>query len=125
MVLERLSRYDAAIEAYRKGLAVARDPFQRAQPALSLAAKPKRVPTAIRRHSLSATWPSRNSGPPSEPPEPQWLSAWIAVQRQRMAILYWLNDTRDIRQLIERVRPFVEAHGSAEQRASFFLSIVQ
>ncbi len=42
-----------------------------------------------------------------------------------MEVLYWLNDTAGHAVLIERVRPFVEAYGSAEQRASFFLSIVQ
>jgi eukaryotic-like serine/threonine-protein kinase len=42
------------------------------------------------------------------------------AQYQRMGILYWLNDTEGYGQLIERVRPFVEAHGSAEQRMSFF-----
>jgi tetratricopeptide (TPR) repeat protein len=42
-----------------------------------------------------------------------------------MEALYWLNDTEGHARLIEGVRPFVETHGSAEQRASFFLSIVQ
>ncbi len=41
-----------------------------------------------------------------------------------MGILYWLNDTEGYGQLIERVRPFVESHGSAEQRLSFFLSLL-
>jgi hypothetical protein len=41
-----------------------------------------------------------------------------------MGILYWLNDTDGYGQLIERVRPFVENHGSAEQRMSFFLSVL-
>ena len=30
-----------------------------------------------------------------------------------MGILYWLNDTEGYGELIERVRPFVESHGSA------------
>jgi eukaryotic-like serine/threonine-protein kinase len=40
-----------------------------------------------------------------------------------MGILYWLNETGEYARLIERVRPVVEAHGSAEQRASFFLNL--
>jgi tetratricopeptide (TPR) repeat protein len=40
-----------------------------------------------------------------------------------MAVLYWRNDTEGYARLIERVRPFVEAHGSAEQRKSFFLNL--
>jgi eukaryotic-like serine/threonine-protein kinase len=38
--------------------------------------------------------------------------------------LYWLNDVEEYARLIERVRPVVEAHGSAEQRASFFLNLL-
>jgi hypothetical protein len=41
-----------------------------------------------------------------------------------MGVLYWLNDTEGYGQLIDRVRPFVEAHGSARQRMSFFLSLL-
>ena len=60
-------------------------------------------------------------GPASDPPEPPWISAWIAVQHARMSVLYWLNDTDTYARLIEQVRPFVEAHGSAEQRAGFLM----
>ena len=42
-----------------------------------------------------------------------------------MAVLYWLNDTKTYAKLIEQVRPFVEAHGSAEQRASFLLNVFE
>ena len=41
-----------------------------------------------------------------------------------MGILYWLDDTEAYARMIERVRPFAETHGSAEQRMSFFLSLL-
>jgi eukaryotic-like serine/threonine-protein kinase len=60
-------------------------------------------------------------GSPSD--EPEWMSSWFTIQEQRMGVLYWLNDTEGYARLIERVRPFVEEHGSAEQRKSFYLSL--
>src|SRR5690348_3726882 len=62
-------------------------------------------------------------GPAPKTPEPQWLSSWLDVQDERMAVLYWLNDTEGYARLIEEVRPVVEAHGSAGQRKSFFLNL--
>ena len=41
-----------------------------------------------------------------------------------MGVLYWLNDTEAYARLIEQVRSFAEAHGSAEQRAGFFVNIM-
>lgn len=64
-------------------------------------------------------------GPASDPPGPEWLSSWFEVQDYRMEIVYWLNDTEEYVRLIEQVRPFVEAHGSAQQRAYFLLDLVQ
>ena len=40
-----------------------------------------------------------------------------------MQILYWLNDAEEYGRLIEQVRPFVEAHGSAGQRANFLFNL--
>ena len=41
-----------------------------------------------------------------------------------MWILYWLNDIEAIARLIEQVRPFVDEHGSAEQRRGFLLNMM-
>ncbi len=124
IVLERLSRYDAAIDAYQKALAVARDPFQRAHLHVLCSEAENgahRYPAALAQCDLA----EEALGAASDTPEPRWLSSWLAAQSSRMEALYWLNDTEGHARLIEGVRPFVETHGSAEQRASFFLSIVQ
>ena len=124
IVVERLSRYDAAIDAYQKALAVARDPFQRAHLHVLCSEAEigaHRHPEALAQCDLA----EQALGPASDTPESRWLSSWLAVQGSRMEALYWLNDTEGHARLIERVRPLVETHGSAEQRASFFLSIVQ
>jgi len=123
VVLHGLSRFDAAIGAYRKGLAVARDAGQRARlRALWCDAEEgaHRYLEGLAQCDLA----EQELGPASDPPELPWLSAWLAVQHARMSVLYWLNDTQAHARLVEQVRPYVEAHGSAEQRASFLISMM-
>lgn len=121
-VLVRLSRYDAALDAYHKGLAMASDAFRQAHLHIRCGEAEKgahRFPAALAQCDLA----EQALGPTTKTPEPQWLSSWLAVQDERMAVLYWLNDTQGYARQIERVRPFVETHGSAEQRKSFFLNL--
>lgn len=123
IVLLRLSRYDAAIDAYQKSLIVAPDAFQKAHLHVLCSEAENgahRYQEALAQCDL-AEWAL---GPASDAPKPQWLSSWFAVQDARMGVLYWLKDTGEYGRLIERVRPFVEAHGSTEQRKSFFLSML-
>ena len=122
VVLHRLSRFDRAIDAYRKGLAMSRDVFQRAHlRALWCDAEEgaHRYPEALAQCELA----EQELGPASDPPELPWLSAWVAVQQARMSVLYWLNDTETYTRLIDQVRPVVEAHGSAAQRVGFLINI--
>jgi class 3 adenylate cyclase/tetratricopeptide (TPR) repeat protein len=122
IVLVRLSRYDAAIAAYRKGLSVVDDASQRAHLHVLYGEAENgahRYPEALAQCDLA----EQALGLAPDEPEPQWLSSWFDIQDIRMGVLYWLNDTEGYGRLIERVRPFVEAHGSPEQRRSFFLSL--
>ena len=122
-VLHRLSRFDAAVDAYRKGLNAASGAPRRARlRALWCDAEEgaHRYPDALAQCDLA----EQELGPPSDPPELPWLSAWLAVQQARMSVLYWLSDTQTHARLAEQVRPYVEAHGSAEQRASFLISML-
>lgn len=122
-VLARLSRYDAAVEAYMKGLAAVRDGYQKAHLHVLCSEAEEsahRYPQALAQCDLA----EQTLGPASGAPDPRWLSTWFEIQEERMGILYWLNDTKEYGRLIERVRPFVESHGSAEQRMSFFLSLL-
>jgi class 3 adenylate cyclase/tetratricopeptide (TPR) repeat protein len=122
IILHRLSRFDAAIDAYRSGLAVIRDVCQRARlRALWCDAEEgaHRYPEALAQCDLA----EQELGPVSDPPELAWLSAWVAVQHARMSVLYWLNDTKTYARVIEQIRPLVEAHGSAEQRAGFLINM--
>ena len=123
-VLVRRSRYDEAIEAYGKGLAVARGAFQRTH-LHALCAKAEtaahRYPEALAQCDLA----EKALGPAPATPGPQWLSPWFDIQDVRMEVLYWLGDTAAYARLIEHVRSFAEAHGSAEQRAGFFVNAAQ
>ncbi len=121
-VLERRSRHDEAIAAYRKGLSVARGAFLTAHLHVLCAG----AESAAHRYSealAECDLAEQALGPASDRPERQWLSPWFDIQEMRMGILYWLGATEAYALLMERVRPFAEAHGSAEQRMSFFLSL--
>jgi class 3 adenylate cyclase/tetratricopeptide (TPR) repeat protein len=122
IVMRRLSRFDAAIDAYRSGLAVTRDVCQRAR----LHARWCDAEDGAHRYAealAQCDLAEQELGPASDSPELPWISAWLAVQHARMSVLYWLNDTETYGRLIDQVRPFVEAHGSAEQRAGFLLNM--
>jgi class 3 adenylate cyclase/tetratricopeptide (TPR) repeat protein len=122
-VLVRLSRYDAAVDAYQRGLTAVRDALQEARLHVLCSEAEEgahRYSAALAHCDLA----EQALGPAAATADPQWLSSWFDVQHERMGILYWLNNTEGYGELIERVRPFVESHGSAEQRMSFFLSLL-
>ena len=122
--LARLSRFDAAIDAFRKGLAVAQDGLQRAHLYVMVGRAEEgahRYREALGQCDLA----ERALGPASDPPGTEWLSSWLAVQDARMTVLYWLDDIDGLARLIERVRPLAEAYGSAEQRTNMLFSIFQ
>jgi class 3 adenylate cyclase/tetratricopeptide (TPR) repeat protein len=122
-VLVRLGRFDDALDAYRRGPPATSDPFHTSH-LLVLCAEAENGAHRYQAALAQCALAEQALGPATEIPEPQWLSSWLAVQAQRMGILYWLNDVEEYARLIERVRPVVEAHGSAEQRASFFLNLL-
>jgi class 3 adenylate cyclase/tetratricopeptide (TPR) repeat protein len=119
-VLVRLSRYDEAVEAYGKGLVMAADPFRRAHLHV-LRSEADNGAHRYREALAQCDLAEQALGSPSD--EPEWMSSWFTIQEQRMGVLYWLNDQEGYARLIERIRPFVEEHGSAEQRKSFYLSL--
>ena len=121
-VLHQLSRFDAAIDAYRKGLNAASDAPQRAH-LRALWCDAEEGAHRYREGLAQCDLAEQELGPASDPPELPWLSAWLAVQHARMGILYWLNNLEEYARLVEHVRPYVEEHGSAEQRASFLISM--
>jgi class 3 adenylate cyclase len=123
-VLHQLSQYDATVDAYRKAVNAASDPPHRARlRALWCDAEEgaHRYLEALAQCDLA----EQELGPASDPPDLAWLSAWLAVQQARMSVLYWLNNLEEYARLVEQVRPYVEEHGSAEQRASFLIRVLE
>jgi class 3 adenylate cyclase/tetratricopeptide (TPR) repeat protein len=122
-VLVRLSRYDAALDAYRKGLTAVRDPLQAAR-LHGLCSEAEDCAHHYQEALAECDLAEQALGAVSDTPDPRWLSAWLDIQEKRMGVLYWLNDTEGYGRLIERVRPVVKMHGTPEQRVSFLLSVL-
>jgi predicted Ser/Thr protein kinase len=53
-----------------------------------------------------------------------WWSEWVQVQIERVWVHYWRAQPTEMRALIERVAPVVEARGTAAQRSRFYQAIV-
>jgi class 3 adenylate cyclase/tetratricopeptide (TPR) repeat protein len=120
-VLELLSRHDEAAEAYERALeaTATSDRLQTARLRALLSearAGAHRYPEALAECDLA----ERALGSVPVDPSPQWLSSWLQIQDARMLSLYWLGDTDAYAELIDRVRPVVQEHGSAEARGAFF-----
>ncbi len=54
----------------------------------------------------------------------EWWHEWVQVQVDKTWDLYWLARVDELTELVERVRPVVEQHGIAAQRAQFFQALV-
>ncbi|WPB80742.1 protein kinase [Archangium violaceum] len=61
---------------------------------------------------------------PGELPEDVWQE-WFQIQNERITTYYWQARVQEMTELVERVRPIVEARGAPLQRARFFQSLVQ
>ena len=54
----------------------------------------------------------------------EWWHEWVQVQVDKTWDLYWLARVDELSALVDRVRPVVERHGLASQRAQFFQALV-
>jgi serine/threonine protein kinase/tetratricopeptide (TPR) repeat protein len=71
--------------------------------------------------------PVERPGPPgADTPEtvPGWWHEWIQVQVERHWIYYWMNRSEEMAELVRKVRPVVERHGTPTQRASFYVLLL-
>ncbi len=59
-------------------------------------------------------------GAPGEGVEIAWWEEWCQVQLERLLLLYWWRRPDEMAERIARVRPQIEQHGTAAQRASLF-----
>jgi len=69
--------------------------------------------------------PGADVGGPDHPPgDAAWWSEWVQAQVDRAWVHYWLAQPGEMRALLDRVAPVVEARGTAAQRSRFYLAAV-
>ena len=61
-------------------------------------------------------------GAESESPDLDWRQAWIQLQLSLVALHYGRGENEELAALLQTIRPVVEAHGTAVQRAEFLES---
>ncbi len=53
-----------------------------------------------------------------------WWHEWVQVQVDRHWTCYWMNRCEEMAELVRKVRPVVEAHGTPRQRAAFLVLLL-
>jgi predicted ATPase len=54
----------------------------------------------------------------------EWWQEWVDIQVARAEVHYFQGEVREQTELVEKVRPVVEEHGTPSQQADFFLELV-
>ena len=122
-ILGLAGRFEAARDAYRRSieLAASGDPLRAAQIRTGAAM----IEITDHRYTEGLAELERAEqalGPVTDADshDPERMSAWFDIQDDRMSAFYWMDDLQAYEELIDRVRPFVEAQGTARQRSRFF-----
>lgn len=63
-------------------------------------------------------------GPVPSAADASWWQEWVQLQTDQMMLYYWQGRPDRIGDLVEKVRPVVERHGTPAQRAGFFKGLV-
>ncbi|MGK3997199.1 serine/threonine-protein kinase [Sorangium sp. So ce1024] len=64
-------------------------------------------------------------GAPGRAAGAAWWDEWVEVQIHRIGVFYWTARVGEMAAIVERVRPVVQAGGTAAQRARFFRALTQ
>jgi class 3 adenylate cyclase/tetratricopeptide (TPR) repeat protein len=122
-ILGLAGRFEAARDAYRRSieLAASGDPLRAAM----IRTEAAMIEITDHRYAEGLAELERAEqalGPVTDADshDPERMSAWFDIQDDRMSAFYWMDDLRAYEELIDRVRPFVEAQGTARQRSRFF-----
>jgi tetratricopeptide (TPR) repeat protein len=68
--------------------------------------------------------PCERSGADPEESAAAWWHEWVEVQVDRHWTCYWMNRCDEMAELVRKVRPVVEAHGTPRQRACFLVLLL-
>ncbi len=69
---------------------------------------------------LSYATAETSLGQESSEPDPEWWQEWIAIQLDRILMHYWLAQTEEMGELLEKTRRVIDQYGTLDQRALFF-----
>lgn len=53
-----------------------------------------------------------------------WHSEWVEMNLHRVRVFYWLAKLDEMDELVKRVHPFIEAHGSPLQQSNYYQALV-
>ncbi|MBE3559204.1 MAG: hypothetical protein IMW89_08270 [Ktedonobacteraceae bacterium] len=59
----------------------------------------------------------------NSPEEQEWRDEWLQTHLGHLQIFFLLGEWQEMTRIIEQLQPFLEQHGSAAQRATFFMQI--
>ncbi len=123
-VLALTGRHDEADAAYLRALGRLPDGAARRRAALHR--KRGKLAELHHRHreALSA-YSDAEAALGERPTGDDWWPEWTEIQLGRLAVHYWLAQVERARALVGQVRPVVERHGTPQQRARFFQTLVQ
>jgi predicted ATPase len=124
-VLELTGQYDEARAAYQSALASlpARDQigqgrlYRKTGDTWRL---PRRFEKAMQAYDQAETALGQ------EPAEvaSEWWQEWVEIQLEQTNVHYFQDEVRDLTELVKKIRPVVEQHGTPLQRVDFFLRLV-
>ncbi|WP_437673167.1 serine/threonine-protein kinase [Sorangium sp. So ce131] len=61
---------------------------------------------------------------PTDHADPRW-DEWLEIQIERISAHYWLANVKQMRTIVEDIRPVVQAHGTPVQRGRFLHTLTQ
>lgn len=56
--------------------------------------------------------------------EPTWRQEWLYIQLDRLCMYYWMNLEEELDHLVQRIRPWIETHGTPMQKGLYYQRLV-
>jgi len=124
-VLELTGEYDEARAAYQNALARIPADDRLGQGRLHRKKGetwrlPRRFEKAIQAYDRAETALEQE---PAEAPS-EWWQEWLEIQLERTNVYYFQGEVRELAELVEKIQPIVELHGTPLQRVGFFLTLI-
>jgi len=124
-VLELTGQYDEARTAYQDALASlpAHDRIRQGRMHYKMGETwryPRQFEKAMQAYNRAETALGRELAEASS----EWWQQWVEIQLARINVHYFQGETRELTEVVEKIRPVVEQHGTPPQRVDFFLTLI-